>query len=332
MAVTLYSGLPRSGKSYRMVYDLVQMKDKYYVVHNIDGLKKEVIGDYGFDWVDYCDKMGMDIEQFFSKEYQVQLSEAVREKYKRDMLVIVDEAHEWFDVHRKPLKMWLSYHGHLRQTVWLVSHKDRNIPAVYRSFIQDEYRAKFSKVIFLPYIFIYQKICAGEGIGFDFRIKKQDIFKLYKSQEGGYKREKPSLALPLAMAGIIAGVWFFISMPERLWSKKDDIKEPSAAVEKMNVQGVANTPNAGNISSDVIYYVGKIGKKIYLKINGEILSHEQTNRYMILEVLDNGVKLHDIKSRDEFFVNREPVNSGGSVAESRPGLPVVENKKDEGRK
>lgn len=320
MAVTLYSGLPRSGKSYRMVYDLVQMKDKYYVVHNIDGLKKDLLGDFGFDWVDYCDKMQMDVEQFFSKEYQLQLSQAVKEKYNRDMLVIVDEAHEWFDVHRKPLKMWLSYHGHLRQTIWLVSHKDRNIPAVYRSYIQDEYRAKFSKVIFLPYIFIYQKICAGEGIGFDFRVKKQEIFKLYKSQEGAYKREKPSLALPMAIVGIIVGVYFFLSMPERLWGKKDKVEKPTAAVSNMSVKSVVNTPYAGNIPSDVIYYVGKIGKKIFLKINGEVLSHDQTSRYMILEVLACSVKLHDLKSKDEFFVNREPVIPAVVVAEPRPGL------------
>ena len=68
--ITLFSGIPGSGKTYKMVAELSRQKEKYYVVHNIDGLQEGYLGDYGINFLNYCEDQKIDIVEFFSKEYQ----------------------------------------------------------------------------------------------------------------------------------------------------------------------------------------------------------------------------------------------------------------------
>ena len=163
--ITLYSGIPGSGKSYKMVKELSRVKDKYFVVHNIDKLQEGYLGEYGLQWEQYIQRENMEVEAFFSKEYQIKFCEEVHAKYKRPVLVIIDESHEWFDKFSKTLKMWLSYHRHLDADVWLVAHKSTNLAAIYRSFIEVEYRAKHGSFIALPGYFIYNRILGGQRVG-----------------------------------------------------------------------------------------------------------------------------------------------------------------------
>jgi len=87
--ITLYSGIPGSGKTYKMVNDLDEAKEKYFIIHNIDGLKEGYLTkDQGFNFIHYVDEMkkentDFDVVTFFSKEYQSELTLAIREKYKK---------------------------------------------------------------------------------------------------------------------------------------------------------------------------------------------------------------------------------------------------------
>ena len=83
--IVLYSGIPGSGKSYKMVHDLEAEKKKYFVIHNIDGLKEDYLREgEGFSFIKYCEDQQMEVEAFFSKEYQIELSEAIRAKYNKN--------------------------------------------------------------------------------------------------------------------------------------------------------------------------------------------------------------------------------------------------------
>jgi tRNA uridine 5-carbamoylmethylation protein Kti12 len=105
--ITLFSGIPGSGKSFLMVKEIWENRGKYFIIHNVVGFRTELLGDYGFNWVEYCNKNEISVDEFFSKDYQVKLAAAVKQKYNRAMLIVIDEAHEWFDRNVKNLKMWL---------------------------------------------------------------------------------------------------------------------------------------------------------------------------------------------------------------------------------
>lgn len=228
--ITLYSGTLGSGKSYKMVAELSRCKDDYFVMHNIDHLQEGYLKEFGFNWVEYCKENNLEISDFFSKECQLDLSKQIFEKYKRPCLIIIDEAHEWFDHHVKTFKMWLSYSRHLDQEIWLVAHKSTNIPAIYRSFVGVEYRAKSSMFLNLPWWFFYNRILSGERAGYTFERKSQKIFDLYKSKEiHSKKKEKKSLMLPILIAVIILGICLFAYLPQRIAKSKIDKKPISSS-------------------------------------------------------------------------------------------------------
>ena len=83
--ITLFTGLPGSGKSYKMVAELWKHRKKYFIIHNIVGFKTEKLGDYGFNWVDYCTQNNISVEEFFSKDYQVELATKIKEKAMNDL-------------------------------------------------------------------------------------------------------------------------------------------------------------------------------------------------------------------------------------------------------
>lgn len=252
--IVLYSGIPGSGKSYKMVHDLEEEKKKHFVIHNIDGLKEGYLSESeGFNFLKYCENEKMEVEDFFSKDYQIELTEAIRAKYGKNCLVIVDECHEWFDRNKKTLKMWLSYHRHLNQDIWLVAHRSSNLPSVYRSFIEVEYRAKFSSIFALPGFFIYNRILAGEAVGYTFARKKKHIFELYKSMAAGFKKKMPSLLLPILALLIIGGVWYFFTLPGKL--QKSKVDKAKSSISENQVSGVSG----GSVPVVSFIYAGKLG-------------------------------------------------------------------------
>jgi len=279
--IVLYSGIPGSGKSYKMVHDLEEEKKKYFVIHNIDGLKEGYLAEgEGFNFLKYCEEQKMEVEDFFSKEYQITLTEAVREKYGKNCLMIIDECHEWFDRNKKTLKMWLSYHRHLNQNIWLVAHRSSNLPSVYRSFIEVEYRAKFSSIFALPGFFIYNRILGGEAVGYTFAKKKQQVFKLYKSMAEGFKKPKPSWVIPIIAILIAVGVWYFFTLPGKLQKTPKEVKAKSSFSENQ-VSGVPG----GSLPVASFIYAGKLGSE-----------------YLVQEVISSKIiKISDMPGKMIFF-------------------------------
>lgn len=270
--ITLFSGLPGSGKSYKMVAEAFKNKDKKYIIHNIVGFKTEILGDYGFNWSEYIEKNNLTIETFFSKEYQNELSEQIQKKYKRSMLIIIDEAHEWFGHYCNALKMWLSYHRHLDQEIYLVAHSSRNIPQMYRSFIECEYRAKSSTILFLPMFFFYNRIVAGQRIGYILERKRKEIFDLYKSQDVNEENIKPkrSIIIPLLLILSVVGVYGFLKSPEHIIKKnKKDVKNKVVASDVKNVNPAEQNKIMGKFNQNEFEskyaYVGEFNGQVVVE-------------------------------------------------------------------
>lgn len=291
--ITLYSGIPRSGKSYKMVSDLLDNKDKFYIVQNIEGLNLDLFP-HIIDFRRYIEntETKMEFNEFFSKEYQVKFCAEIREKYGLPVLVIIDECHEWFDRSFKPLKMWLSYHGHLGQTVWLVTHKSTNLSSTYRSFIEIEYRAKSSSIIFLPGYFLYNRISGGVRVGYTKVRKRQEVFDAYKSQNDEYKKGKRSSMLPVIIALTVLGVAAFLLIPKYMIggaaAKEKKAKEVQVQASK-SVSSMA--PSLTNSS----VLVGQLPGRDILE-----------EKFAFIGVMGKECILEDRKSGYQFILSRVP--------------------------
>jgi len=291
--IILYSGIPGSGKSYKMVKDLIEEKGKRFIVHNIDGLKKDYLSENeGFNFLEYCEKMNMEVEDFFSKEYQIELTEAVRTKYGKNVLMVIDECHEWFDRNKKTLKMWLSYHRHLNQDIWLVAHRSTNLPAVYRSFIEVEYRAKFSTIFALPGFFMYNRIVGGESVGYKYARKKQEVFDLYKSMAQGYKKPSPSLVIPVVALFVIAGVSWFLLMPGKLQKSKN------LAAASPGIPAASGSVSSFSNNQEFVF-AGRLGDQYLLKevASGRIFKIDDlSGKFIFFHASESELILFDTES------------------------------------
>lgn len=305
--ITLYSGIPGSGKTYKMVNDLDEAKEKYFIIHNIDGLKEGYLNkDQGFNFIQYVEEMkkdnpDFDVVTFFSKDYQSELTLAIREKYKKNTLIIIDEAQEWFDHNKKQLKMWLSFHRHLNQDIWLVAHKATNIPSIYRSFVEVEYRAKTGSILCIPGFFMYNRIVGGERIGYKFVRKKQAIFDIYKSTHEGFEKKRPSMLIPAILILCVAGVAYFFIIPQRVIGK--NIKKG----EKIESKNISNSSGQGvqSDSEEKYRFAGKVGNQYLiedLKSNKIITISEMPGRMMIISAENDFLKLYDVETKKYLMI------------------------------
>lgn len=254
-----YTGLPGSGKSYRVVHDLLQTQNskkgkKYYVYHNIDGLKEENFNDPFLinDWRDlitegYC----ADEIQFFSEEFQTQLCREVQEKYGLPVLIIIDEAHRWFDRDRKSLKAWVSFHRHLGQDIWMVTQKQTMIHNSYRGLAEYEKRAKNNSLFDNPFVFIYSKICNGQTFGTEFKRKKKKVFEAYKSFEANNKKTV-SLVIPAILCVIVlCGFLYYSLAMNRGGDKKEKQVAKAQEVEQEQVQADVDPQHVKSLQVEV---------------------------------------------------------------------------------
>lgn len=126
MSIAVYTGKPGSGKTYRVVKELLEDEGRYYVFHNIDGLKESLIegGRYIQNWTS--------IENFFTKEKQEEISSWARSEYNRSVLVIVDEAQTWFGDRSAKIKAWLTQHRKLGQDIMLAKAPNTKTANVFQ--------------------------------------------------------------------------------------------------------------------------------------------------------------------------------------------------------
>lgn len=266
--ITLFSGIPRSGKSYLMTAEAWKGRDKYFIIHNIIGFKTELLKGFGFDWVDYITKNNIEADVFFSKDFQIELAQKIKEKYNRPMLVIIDEAHEWFDTHKKAIKMWLSYHGHLDQEIYLVAHASTNIPKVYRSFVACEYRAKSSSFLFIPGYFFYNRLLGGVRSGYRLERKNQKIFDLYQSSDIKEKKRKKSWYIPFLIFVIVGCFAFFLMSPKLIFNRGKKAESQKVLKEKELIaqKEIAHIKAVNSDEFENLYaYVGNINGQIILE-------------------------------------------------------------------
>ena len=195
MSIVLYTGIPGSGKTYRVVSELAkpEIQNKYMIFHNIEGLK--LSGEYIKDW--------RTIDGFLSKAKQEEITSYAKEKTGRPCLVIIDEAQLLFDKRNADLKAWLSWHRHLGQDIWLICQHFMMIDKDYNNLIEFECRAK--KGVVVPF-FLYHYMVQGEVFRKERIGKKDHVFNLYQSFEMGSVKKKGSKIVHYAVGGFVVAI------------------------------------------------------------------------------------------------------------------------------
>lgn len=196
MAVTLFTGKPGSGKSYRVVEKLFKDCEKYYVFHNIDGLNDSFFSDGAFI------RRWDSINDFLTLEKQKEICTYIQKEFKRSVLVIIDEAQSnGFKYSSPALLDWISYHRHLGQEIYLISQSRNSIHRDYVDRCQYEVRAKRG---IATNQMIYQYSVEGEVFKTDRVPIKKAVFAAYKSFEIQETRKKTAPYLLYIAACLVA--------------------------------------------------------------------------------------------------------------------------------
>lgn len=225
--IKMFSGLPGAGKTYRAVYELRGVCDKYYVLHNIDGLKEEK-----FDQGRYISRFPTgekEFRDFFSLDNQKKLHEESKEKYGRPLLVIIDECQVYLGKVNDGVKAWLSYHRHLGQDVWLITQDKFNIAREYNNLVEIEIQGKRGYVFSS---FIYSYFSKGERVKTDKLPKDLEVFNLYTSMTmNEVKKPKSKLVLFALIFGGLAlgmGIFYVFAMVPRGFKDEKKISSPGS--------------------------------------------------------------------------------------------------------
>lgn len=176
--IEIITGKPGAGKTYLAVMRLLALPlGKYCVYHNIEGLKSECFPEP--EMLRYIEPDS--IQRFVTRKVQDEYAAAVRDKYDRAMLVVIDEAQMLFGEKNEQRKAWLSWHRHLGQDVWLIAQHYKMIHSDYYHLAEYEIRALRSMLLNQM---LYQYRVGGEAFKTMRKRKDPKVYAAYASFQG----------------------------------------------------------------------------------------------------------------------------------------------------
>jgi len=206
--LTVFTGTPGSGKTYRAVYDAWKNRSRYHIVHNIDGLN-----DSKFPSCVHIDTLG-GMEETIDYDWWLHYcrcvaSSTVSKKHPKGLrtLLIVDECYRYFDRPFGPQLEFLASHRHAGMDIWLIAQDMQMIALPYRKIVEFEIRCKSGFLFKIPGMFLYAHRSSKQDFSYSIRFARSHIYKLYQSAfiQGG---SKGSLLIPLALMIIIPLAYF----------------------------------------------------------------------------------------------------------------------------
>lgn len=195
--ITLYTGVPGSGKSYKMVHDLAAFVEKQPEVPIVSNIRNLKLGHEDFDnllnELFPGEKLSQQIERFFDYDHQKELSN----KFGGPIMYVLDECQLYFP-RRAGLPKTESYlqrHRHLGHYLFLATQSARLINSNFIPLIETEIHAARRTISFMGEIHYKEKSPQSRQITNSFSIRpKKKIFELYQSFEAAeINRPKPVL-------------------------------------------------------------------------------------------------------------------------------------------
>jgi len=200
--ITLLTGLPGSGKSYRAVDMISKLKDTSKVLHCIDGLK------VGTSIDDYCLSNNCDPLDLFTVTFHE------NNNCFRGWLFVIDECQTYFpkDFRNKLVHKFFQLHRHYGIDIILLSQDYKFICPAISLLAESQYRAVSDTSNPLPWFLFYKRTIGYEVIGTSFLIKRKKIFKLYKTadydQDKVRKKSRPMLIVFAVCAVLLIFGWY----------------------------------------------------------------------------------------------------------------------------
>lgn len=332
MSIRLYSGIMGSGKTYRVVYDLVytDLLKKYFVFHNLENLKidSKYLKEYGKN-------SDFNPPDLFSYEYQTKLSKQIREEYDRNILWIIEECDKiGFERTSPTVKEWLSMHRHLGQDIYLISQSKWNIAKDYMNLLEVEIQGKRG---FVFDAFIYSWFSGGEKIATDRLPKKKDIYEKYTSFHIPELKKKRSKLLywmiPFFIISLLGtSYFFFFGLPNKFTEIGKTVNKtqkgfnkqlpaPNLPPENIKTAKSSSEPDqeikyyfAGNVKGNIIYLTDEKGNLYninYLMNNPKIGIVNPVNHQLTL--LNEGLPTYK-----PTYIRTMLLDRAGSGRETRP--------------
>ncbi|MCE5335601.1 MAG: hypothetical protein LLG06_13540 [Desulfobacteraceae bacterium] len=249
MSIILHTGVPGAGKSYYMVYELLlgDVQKKYFVLHNIDGLKPEYFDSKDIrDWTTLTSED--DFKSFFTRENMKKISDEAKEKFGKNLLIVIDECQNWLDKSDPEVKKFLSWHRHEDIDIWLCCQGESMIARDYRALV--EYTIQGNKSSVLDHFIYTFKVKRTQ-----FRVRKlpknEAVFRAYRSFAAGAAEKKTSKLLMVGcifgVVGVLLMMWsIFFGLPKSFAKEKDgkkDVAKPKQTTE------VLPKPEAPSVST-----------------------------------------------------------------------------------
>lgn len=213
MALYYIVGVPGSGKTALAVDYLLSnsTNKKYdYIYNNINQFNNALVENcYSIDWNSFYDSIN-ELYCFYhsskDKKTDDELNEFAKELKLYKALIVIDEAHMYFDVEDKCLIWWLSYHRHIHQDIFLITQNLSLVNSKYKPFAEIFYKAVPSLLRVFPTILKYRCYSSSKMYKADMyatkkiNTKTNNIFKYYKS---GNNEKRTPVILKFAVVFLI---------------------------------------------------------------------------------------------------------------------------------
>ena len=243
--IVYYLGLPGSGKSYSGVNTIYNnfsdnedakrdLKKDYQVCYtNINEFKFDKVKNvYPFDEDDIFKKLNTLYEMYKKKATDEELIEKCKEYNLYKALFVLDECHKYFDVERKFLVWWLTYHRHLYHDLILITQSLALVNSKYKPLAEAFFKAKSSSLTlnkkYFNYMYYTESRLTRASFVNTVKVKKrQSVFDLYKSGDSIESKNviKHFLYISLFFLALI-GVFIFFFYD----SKQKEIHHDKASI------------------------------------------------------------------------------------------------------
>lgn len=255
----LITGVPGSGKTYKAVntlYDtFLNDKSKLYKANshfftNINEFRFDIFPDgvaYKLNFDDFYSKLNTLHDSAITHgKNDTQLKDQAKELNLLNALIIIDEAHNYFDKDDNVLIWWTSYQRHLGQNIILLTQSLDLLNRKYKKFAESFLRAVPSSLRLFGSVFRYKryidyKMYEKQLIGTEKLKFNQDVYNLYQS--GSNQQSQKVIWKFFAIAGF---AFFVLLLVFYLIYKKW-----SPSVSEKNTTVSASSAAAGSVSSQV---------------------------------------------------------------------------------
>ncbi|MFA5215070.1 zonular occludens toxin domain-containing protein [Sulfuricurvum sp.] len=275
--ITILTGLPRSGKSYRAVWQIQQTfidpKSKDYAKHrylytNIGGFKHDVVNEtlsqnpiVTDDDVIVKESIYLDWDVFYShieKLFMMALDDKPDEELLRyaayhkltPAYIVIDEAYRFYSKRSDPVLVWLNgYHGHLGLDLVIIIHRPTLMHSDYKAhteeFIDAQPKSKsLTNNQFRYFFYSTDYYTKADRYETDRLTAKPEIFALYKSGDLHKPKKVLYKFIGLALFAALCVFLLFKFLFHRFDSRVNPNGEtPSASTSQTASAPVPSHPN-----------------------------------------------------------------------------------------